>query len=160
MYKLISFFSSSLLILVLIYSYIFEVQFKDIDFDNYKEIVVLSKSYGNRGYLEYKAYNLGTFDLVIHYREDAIFNKVNKTVVNRWDTSACGSEEETFQAVNGVYNKVKQKSIELDWETKICITSIFEMNLNGKLKLIDTLCSKSISDNWTEVDCTLLDEKL
>ena len=153
-YKLISFLSISSLALILFFFYIFESQFKDIDYDGYKEIVILSESLGNRGAREYKAYNIGTFDLVIHFREDAKFNKISKTVVNRWDSSACGSEEITYKAVDGVFKKIESTLIDQDWNTKICFKKIYKEDEFGELKLVSTSCSKIDSQgDWVKVDC-------
>ena len=153
-YKLISFLSISSLALILFFFYIFESQFKDIDYDGYKEIVILSESFGNRGAREYKAYNIGTFDLVIHFREDAKFNKISKTVVNRWDSSACGSEEITYRSVDGVFKKIEATLIDQDWNTKICFTKVYKENEFGELKLVSTSCSKTGNQgDWIKVDC-------
>ena len=153
-YKLITFISFLSLILILTLSYIFEAQFKDIDYDGYKEIVILSDSFGNRGYREYKAYNIGSFDLAIHFREDAEFNKVYKTVVNRWDSSACGSEKTTYKAIDGVFKKIESVLIDQDWNTKICFTKVYKENEFGELKLVSTSCSKTGSQgDWIKVDC-------
>ena len=154
LYKLITFLSLLSLILILTLSYIFEAQFKDIDYDGYKEIVILSESFGNRGAREYKAYNIGTFDLVIHFREDAKFNKAFNTVVNRWDSSACGSEEITYKAVDGVFKKIESTIIDQDWNTKICFKKVYKEDEFGELKLVSKSCSKIDSQgDWIKVDC-------
>ncbi len=102
------------------------ISFKDIDFDGHKELVIVHKARGNRHVPEYKAYNLDDYDLVIHYRMDAVFDPVIKTVVNGWHSDYCTHETETYQATNNTLEMVRLEFSDYEPDGYGCILRIFE----------------------------------
>tara|TARA_B100000686_G_scaffold344045_1_gene425959 strand:+ start:423 stop:1049 length:627 start_codon:yes stop_codon:yes gene_type:complete len=106
-----------------------EISFRDIDFDGEDEWVLLFKERGNRHYKEYKAFNIENnepSDLVIHYREDAVFDPETKTVINHWSSNFCTHETETYQAMNNTLEMVRLEFSDYEPDGYGCILRIFE----------------------------------
>ena len=101
-------------------------EYKDIDFDGDDELIVLFRKRGNRHYKEYKAYNIDGGELVLHYREDAVFDSETKTVINHWSSNFCTHETETYQAMNNTLEMVRLEFSDYEPDGYGCILRIFE----------------------------------
>jgi hypothetical protein len=155
------------------------ISFKDIDFDGHKELVVVHKARGNRHFPEYKAYNLDDYDLVIHYRMDAVFDPETKTVINQWSSSFCTHGTETYQTINNTLEMVRLEYSDYEPDGYRCILKIFErssdsgnkslqdfddesLRITGErrygiaganLELVDTKCLSNKDPEWEWVQC-------
>ena len=114
-------------------------EYKDIDFDGDDELIVLFSKRGNRHYKEYKAYNIDGGELVLHYREDAVFDPETKTVINQWSSNACTHEIETYQAINNTLEMVRLEFSDYEPDGYGCILRIYESSSDSENKTLQDL---------------------
>ena len=114
-------------------------EYKDIDFDGDDELIVLFRKRGNRHYKEYKAYNIDGGELVLHYREDAVFDSETKTVINQWSSNACTHEIETYQAINNTLEMVRLEFSDYEPDGYGCILRIYESSSDSENKTLQDL---------------------